>query len=372
MRRRQLLAPMSALGAIAILGACSGEAAPDDSVQSAHVEVGLYNLKGAQTGTCSGVLLSANRVLTAGHCAVSSARWKVTSPGAQTSAVSARAYAYDWKNMNGVAQPRLHDLAVLVLDSPIALREYPTVPAKPVGERASAMRAHRNAEGGFEMLAADLTSAKSLGFALHYAMKLGAGETLDTGGAIVTPDGRSVLGIVHGRGTTTGTLYATRTDPIATWITNRTTCSVTMAPVVTTVTTYGGSLDRDACAQDPVNVAKDAGRDTSSGNGNDAGSGSGDDSGSGGGSGGATGSGGSSGSGGGGADGSCSGGISICIGNCTGGSGSDGAAVGAGLPTGGGSRGSSPTSSDGVADPAVDHGRCNCSALYLPPLPPIK
>jgi hypothetical protein len=83
--------------------------------------------------------------------------------------VAARAYAYDWQN-TGVAEPRLHDLAVLVLDSPIRLREYPTIATRPVAEHTSAVRIHRNGDGDFDMLPADLTSAKPLGFGLHYSM----------------------------------------------------------------------------------------------------------------------------------------------------------------------------------------------------------
>jgi len=84
-------------------------------------------------GQCSGAVIAPRLALTAAHCTVTASAFRVTTPyaldeeGAPQMAMGTVAHTYDWSAPFGAADPSMHDLAVVVLDSPIELEHYPEV-----------------------------------------------------------------------------------------------------------------------------------------------------------------------------------------------------------------------------------------------------
>jgi S1-C subfamily serine protease len=79
-------------------------------------------------GYCSGALIAPRVVLTAGHCVKGATRWNVTAPFANGAprAKSTKSWT-KYTPSAGIVNPRSIDVAVLVLDAPIALDAYPDV-----------------------------------------------------------------------------------------------------------------------------------------------------------------------------------------------------------------------------------------------------
>ena len=83
---------------------------------------------------CSGALIAPKVVLTAGHCVVGQTRFRVRAPyagaGGQV-ALSSEAEVYDYADESPFVDPTKHDVAVVVLDTPITLASYPRLSAAP-------------------------------------------------------------------------------------------------------------------------------------------------------------------------------------------------------------------------------------------------
>ena len=82
--------------AIAAATACSSPSAPEEvdikkATQASSVTVQMFDKSGKELGSCSGTLVSKDLVLTAGHCAVGVASWKIDSRSANTKSVAKRA-----------------------------------------------------------------------------------------------------------------------------------------------------------------------------------------------------------------------------------------------------------------------------------------
>jgi hypothetical protein len=331
------------LGAI---GACSSDAESggDTSIQAANVRVTLMDASGNQKGTCSGVLLNSTSVLLPAHCVVGKAKWKVLSPASGFSSSAEVAYTYDWNDYKtNASRPDRHDIAVLRLDTKIEIQEYPKLATYPMTSKSdAALRMHASGDS-FDTIPSQVTMASTKGFKYSYTTKMAADESLDTGGAIFGADGKTLYGIVSGKGTKSGLLYVSRADSLIDWLSAKSSCG-------------GVRMANTACAKDAGVCLKDSGSGststpTDSGSaGKDSGSSSSGSGGSGsGGSGSGSAGSGSGGSGSGSSGASCGETPGICWGNCgsTVGGGASGGAAAGGDGSGGSGSGSAGTGSGG-------------------------
>ena len=309
------------------LAACSGEGSSESkepttaqAVSAASVSIELFDANGTRVGSGSGVMIAPNLVLSSGHLIAGKHKWVVTSADGKQTATGVRGMTYDWmKYDSDKAHPRKHDVGVIHLDSPIKLAAYPKIVGEKSADGTKATRVRGNG-GTFAQLEISLGKVKSspnafLGDGL-------AGEPLDTGGAVY--DARGILGIVSGRGMTTGKLYVARVDKLAKWLAPKIAC----AGGATTVRTYAGPG-----ADKSVEICEDAGTGTGTTSGGPNGDGT---------TSGGPGSSGPGGDSGGSCDGNDDG---VCYGSC--GSGGPNGSNGPGTPGSSGSSGSSGASSSG-------------------------
>lgn len=214
----------SSLGAIA---ACGGSDAKDSELSTAQaisgatVSIALFDDSGVQVGSGAGVLVSPRLVLTSGHLVAGKYKWVVTSVDGKQKASATRGLTYDWRAYDSnKAHPRRHDVGVIHLDESIKLSAYPKLVAEATADGTKATRV-RGASLGLESIDATLTKVRSSPNA--WLVDGASNETLITGGAVY--DARGILGVVSGRGLTTGKLYVARVDRLVKWLAPKIACS---------------------------------------------------------------------------------------------------------------------------------------------------
>jgi hypothetical protein len=231
--------------AVSAATACSSpdlalEVEAKKTTQASSVTVAMFDKSGNELGSCSGTLVAKDLVLTAGHCAAGAAKWKVTSKSANTTAEASKAVT-PWKAFGSdLSHPDHSDVAVIVLDSPIALDRYPGVATSKMADGTQAVRFSRASASASEAGTSTISvsSARSAGFRLNYAAKVEKGGFVDTGGAIIDPSTGKIHGVVSGIGKESGMLHIARTDNFAKWITKAVSCAA--ATTATTTRTYPG------------------------------------------------------------------------------------------------------------------------------------
>src|SRR5215210_3610055 len=115
------------IGVLAIGGVACKDAPPpkrEPYVSNNQALVTVHFYKGdTPSGSCGGVLIGPQAVLTAGHCAAGKTRAVVVAPNAKgKKAHSERAWWFDWtENAKPSSSPQLHDITILTLDTRIEL-----------------------------------------------------------------------------------------------------------------------------------------------------------------------------------------------------------------------------------------------------------
>jgi hypothetical protein len=194
--------------------------------QASTVAIDLKDAKGSSIGSCSGTLISPDLVLTAGHCVVSAKKFKVTATSGKAS--TSTLAVTTWKDFQSdFSHPHHADVALIRLDDPIELEGgYPAVSPVAVKAGTKAYKIARSAPD--EAATTDsvtLSAGSEKGFRFTYAAGTSAsGSFLDTGGAVMSAEGK-IVGIVSGRGRTSGNLYVARVDLFAKWIAAAQTCA---------------------------------------------------------------------------------------------------------------------------------------------------
>ncbi|MBX3228944.1 MAG: trypsin-like peptidase domain-containing protein [Labilithrix sp.] len=189
-----------------------------ETIRSANVALTLQDESGARIGEGSGILISPRLVLTAAHLVSGKTKWSVKTADGKT-ANGVRGVTYDWLVYNSSkSHPRKHDVAVIYLDRPIRLAEYPKVASAPLAAGAAGTRIHGSG-ASFTTIPSTFTRIKT--FPNSYVTEMGKGETLDTGGAVL--DARNhIVGVATGQGMTTGKLYIARVDGVSGWVQEQT------------------------------------------------------------------------------------------------------------------------------------------------------
>lgn len=213
----------SSLGAIAACGgtpdASEGkEVSTSQAITGANVSIALLDQNGVEVGKGYGVLVAPRLVLTSGHLIAGKYKWVVKTADGKQVATGTRGMTYDWRKYESdKAHPRRHDVGVIHLDESIKLAAYPKLVSDPTADGAKVTRVR----GNFEQLDATLTKVRSAPNA--WLVDGASSETLITGGAVY--DARGIVGVVSGRGLTTGKLYVARLNQLVKWLAPKIACS---------------------------------------------------------------------------------------------------------------------------------------------------
>jgi hypothetical protein len=177
---------------------CSSSKTADPPPDGVHVD--FYDGQTASKG-CEGTLVAPRVVLTSAHCAEGTTAARVA--GTDARAEVARVQVYDWTR-DPVEQPTRHDLALLVLRSPLPAGSYGRVDvASPEGRSVVVDGAVADAHA--RVIATKGPSDRPFTIMLPHA----AG---DGGGAIRRTEDGAIVGVVIGAGARSGDGYGARLD----------------------------------------------------------------------------------------------------------------------------------------------------------------
>jgi hypothetical protein len=182
----------------------------------------LIKSGGVSKELCSGSLVAPNVVITAGHCVHGFDSWSVTAPFAngQTS-TSTKSITFDWNSGSESLDPNTHDVALVILDTPINIAAYPSIATAPVADNSNVTNVGRINNGQLSNTAlymskpVQVTSASSIGYPFDYK----GNEIIepgDSGGPVFVPGTHKLLAVNSGGGN--GTMILARVDLLHDWL----------------------------------------------------------------------------------------------------------------------------------------------------------
>jgi Trypsin len=264
-----------ALGATGLAGtllACGSPSTPNPTTTTgATVSVDAYDATSTKVETCFGTMISQDAVLTAGHCAAGAASWQVTSAGGEV-ARSSVAYTYNWLNFQSdMSHPDHDDVAVIKLDTPINLAQYPSLATSALPSGSAAMRIRPASSGGVEAIGTMAYDGSAAGFPHYYYTSIDPTEVLQTGGALFDPSSNTIYGVTSGVGTTTRNLYLSRVEMVAGWLQQMATCNGGSTSDGVTASSSQIVVECHTSSSGSDSGAPDSGSATSSGSGSSSG-----------------------------------------------------------------------------------------------------
>src|ERR1019366_7048412 len=166
------------LGVVVAIGgfvACGAESSGKEvtiasSANPANVVIDLRDDSGTHIGSCSGILISASTVLTAGHCVVKATQYVVTTVNGKQTANGAQVFT-TWQDFeSNWSHPQHSDIGVIVLDQAIILQQYPTPATSLLADGTRLSRVRRvdpeaiDAATQFEEVSAPIVVGQEKGF----------------------------------------------------------------------------------------------------------------------------------------------------------------------------------------------------------------
>ncbi|MFO0736107.1 MAG: S1C family serine protease [Labilithrix sp.] len=220
----------------------------------------VHDINGTQVGQGSGILIAPRLVLTSAHLVAGKSRWSVTSADGTVKSAGIRGMTYDWMDYDNSqkAHPRKHDVAVIYLDKPINLDVYPKVASEKLANGATGTRLRSS---GSQVLQLPQTFKKVVGFPHAYLTDMPSQEQVEPGNAVLN-EHNEIVGVVTGRGLTTGQMYVARTNDLTDWLSPKAQCG---GRKNASVRTYGTPPPKPGCDTPGNGSSSGASGQTSSG-----------------------------------------------------------------------------------------------------------
>jgi secreted trypsin-like serine protease len=192
------------------------------------VAIDLYQ-GGVLQAYCSGSVVAPYVVLTAGHCVDGFDSWQVTAPYASAqSSESSNGEMLDWTGNGETLNAAAHDVAVIVLATPITLPAYPVLATSPIPDGTPIINIGRVQDGVlsstalYESMPLRAYGATPYGWPLDY-LTMDAVQSGDSGGPDywTSPTGPVLVSINSGATKNDYYEVLTRIDLVSSWITSQ-------------------------------------------------------------------------------------------------------------------------------------------------------